>query len=46
MAINLYVRPDSLISNEQACFISEYQKWQQSSNELKRSMEKIFEELI
>jgi len=45
MAINLYVRPDSLINSEEVCIESAYQQWQQSSNELKLSMKKLFEVL-
>ena len=45
MAINLYARPDSLVSDKNACFATAYQKWQQSSDELKQSMEKLFKEL-
>ena len=46
MAINLYVRPDSLVSSEEACFATAYQDWQQSSVNLKQSMEKLFKELV
>ncbi|HFQ4899298.1 TPA: N-6 DNA methylase [Vibrio vulnificus] len=46
MAINLYIRPDSLVSNEEACFATAYQEWQQSSANLKQSMEKLFKELV
>ena len=46
MAINLYIRPDSLVSSEEACFASAFQEWQQSSDNLKLSMEKLFKELV
>ena len=46
MAINLYIRPDSLVSSEEACFATAYQEWQQSSDNLKLSMEKLFKELV
>jgi len=46
MAINLYIRPDSLVSSEEACFTTVYQEWQQSSVNLKHSMEKLFKELV
>lgn len=46
MAINLYIRPDSLVSKEDACFATVYQEWQQSSESLKYSMEKLFKELV
>ncbi len=45
MAINLYVRPDSLVTDEKVCFASAYQQWQQSSDNLKGSMEELFKEL-
>lgn len=46
MAINLYIRPDSLVSSEDACFATAYQEWQQSSGNLKLSMEKLFKGLV
>lgn len=46
MAINLYIRPDSLVGSEEACFATTYQEWQQSSDNLKLSMEKLFKELV
>ena len=46
MAINLYVRPDTLVSGEEACFETTYQYWQQSSDNLKQSMERLFKELV
>jgi type I restriction enzyme M protein len=46
MAINLYIRPDSLVSSEEACFASAYQEWQHSLDNLKKSMEKIFKEPV
>ena len=45
MAINLYVRPDSLVSSKETCFATAYQEWQQSSENLKHSMKKLFKEL-
>ena len=44
MAINLYIRPDSLISDDD-CFYTAYNDWQQSSEKLKQSMEQLFKEL-
>jgi type I restriction enzyme M protein len=46
MAINLYIRPDSLINRERPNFPTTYNGWQQSSESLKRSMENLFKELI
>ena len=46
MAINLYIRPDSLLNSENSCFTTAYQEWQQSSENLKLSMEKLFKELV
>lgn len=46
MAMNLYIRPDSLIRSEGACFTSAYQEWQQSSDNLKQSMEKLFKDIV
>jgi len=46
MAINLYIRPDSLISSEEACFSTAYEQWQQSSDNLTQSMKKLFKELV
>ena len=46
MAINLYIRPDSLVSSEEYCFATAYQDWQQSSDSLKQSMEKLFKDLV
>lgn len=46
MAINLYVRPDSLVDKEEICFAKAYQNWQESSDNLKRSMEKLFKDLV
>lgn len=45
MAINLYIRPDSLVNEENTCFPTAYRDWQKSSKNLKLSMEKLFEEL-
>ncbi len=45
MAINLYVRSDSLIKNDGVSFAQSYQQWQQSSDHLKQSMETLFKEL-
>jgi type I restriction enzyme M protein len=45
MAINLYIRPDSLSNNEEVCFATDYQEWQESSDVLKKSMETLFKEL-
>ncbi len=45
MAINLFVRPDSLINNNDVSFEQTYQHWQQSSENLKISMDKLFGEL-
>ncbi|WP_299265166.1 class I SAM-dependent DNA methyltransferase [uncultured Psychrosphaera sp.] len=46
MAINLYIRPDSLVSREEVYFATAYQEWQQSSDNLKQSMENLFKELV
>ncbi|MFT6449885.1 MAG: type I restriction enzyme M protein [Oleispira sp.] len=46
MAINLYIRPDSLLNSEDTCFATAYQEWQESSDNLKLSMEKLFKELV
>jgi len=45
MAINLYVRQSSLIDGESITFEQAYQQWQQSSNDLKTSMNDLFKEL-
>jgi type I restriction enzyme M protein len=45
MAINLYVRPDSLQTGENVTFDDSYQLWQQSSSNLKTSMDILFKEL-
>lgn len=45
MAINLYVRPDSLVNGEDTCLITAYNQWQESSDQLKASIEQLFEEL-
>jgi type I restriction enzyme M protein len=45
MAINLYVRPDSLKSGADVTFSIAYQRWQQSSEELKVTMEKLLKGL-
>ena len=45
MAINLYIRPDSLIDKEGLSVSNAYEQWQESSNHLRRSMEQFFEEL-
>ena len=45
MAINLYIRPDSLSGKAEASFSDIYEQWQQSSCGLKSSMEKLFKEL-
>ena len=45
MAINLYIRPDSLNINEEISFSDSYLQWQQSSDELKKSMEKLIKGL-
>lgn len=45
MAINLYVRPDSLADSDDISFVDAYQQWQQSSDTLKVSMDKLFKEL-
>jgi type I restriction enzyme M protein len=45
MAINRYIRSDSLFNDKKSCFSSVFQDWQQSSDELKHSMEELFKEL-
>jgi len=44
MAINLYIRPDSLGREEGACLVTAYHQWQESTDHLKASMEKLFKE--
>ena len=46
MAINLYIRHDSLVIREDACFAAAYQEWHYSSESLKQTMEKLFKELV
>jgi type I restriction enzyme M protein len=46
MAINLYIRPDSLVNSEEASFTAAHKDWQQSSDSLEQSMEKLFEEFV
>ncbi|WP_084035561.1 type I restriction-modification system subunit M [Marinomonas ushuaiensis] len=46
MAINRYIRPDALSNNAEIDFATVYQGWQQSSDDLKKSMENLFEELV
>lgn len=45
MAINLYVRPDAWQESDGIAFPGAYKQWQQSSNELKASMNTLFKEL-
>ncbi|HNP52346.1 MAG TPA: N-6 DNA methylase, partial [Nitrosomonas nitrosa] len=45
MAINLYIRSDSFANKVEMPFASTYEKWQQSSDNLKASMEKLLQEL-
>jgi len=45
MAINLYIRSDSLSDNDSISFFSAYEQRQQSSGRFKASMEKLFREL-
>lgn len=45
LAINLYVRPDSLGNTKKVTIESHYQQWQQRSNSSKVSMEKIFQNI-
>jgi len=45
MAINLYVRADSLIDADEITFEHAYQKWQRSSDFLNTSMNKLLQEL-
>lgn len=46
MAINLYIRPDSLVNNEEDSFSTAYKDWQKSSGSLEQSMEKLFEDFV
>jgi len=46
MAINLYIRPDSLGNTADTCLSSVYQEWQKSSDTLKKSMERLFKERV
>ena len=46
MAINLYIRPDSLVNSEEASFTAAHKDWQQSSDNLEQSIEKLFEEFV
>ena len=45
MAINLYIRPDSLSKDKKFYFKPTYQQWKQSSDNLKISMDILIEEL-
>lgn len=45
MAINLYVRPDAWQESDGITFSDAYKQWQQSSDELKASMDMLFKEL-
>ena len=45
MAINLYVRPDAWQESDGITFSDAYKQWQQSSNDLKASMDTLFKEL-
>jgi len=45
MAINLYIRPDSLSNKDEVLFTSTYYEWQQSSADVKISMEQLFKVL-
>jgi type I restriction enzyme M protein len=45
MAINLYIRPDSLADRIEVPFANVYEKWQRSGDSLKVSMGNLFEEL-
>jgi type I restriction enzyme M protein len=45
MAINQYIRPDSLNPNDAMCFFTAFNEWKNSSSELKQSMKKLFKEL-
>lgn len=46
MAINLYVRPDVHDKSSTSSFIEVYEDWEQSSEALKSSMGKLFQELL
>jgi len=45
MAINLYVRPDSLANNEELSLVDAFNQWQKSSVSLQKSMDNLFKEL-
>lgn len=46
MAINLYIRPDSLDLSNDDSFVSVYSNWQASSDNLKASMEQLFDAMV
>ncbi len=46
MAINLYIRPDSLDLSSQDSFFSAFNNWQASSEMLKVSMQKLFDGMV
>lgn len=43
MAINLYIRPDSLDLSNEDSFVNVYSNWQASSKKLKASIEQLFD---
>jgi type I restriction enzyme M protein len=45
MAINKYIRPDSLNTNDSVCFSTVFKTWKNSSTELNESMENLFKAL-
>lgn len=45
MAINLYIRPDSLAGKPEISFADSFQQWQEASDTLKVSMGNLFKEL-
>lgn len=46
MAINLYIRPDSLELLDEDSFATVYYKWQASAEKLKTSMEQLFDAMV
>jgi len=46
MAINLFIRPDSLDLSKEDSFVSVYNNWQASSEKFKASMQKLFDDMV
>lgn len=45
MSINLYIRPDELNHDESACLTTAYNDWQTSSDDLKETLNNLFQEI-